>query len=70
MSKDRRLDALNARVTELEQALQACLKLMKIQSEAMISLTGEVVRLSNTMNEIFAESERIAKKTKKEEYFH
>ena len=66
---DKRIEELEKKVEELEQGIIACVKLMKLQSEAMGSLASEVVNLSNAMKAI-VENKQTRGKQKAEDYFH
>jgi uncharacterized coiled-coil protein SlyX len=66
---DKRIEELEKRVTELESGIVACVKLMKLQSEAMGSLANEVVNLSNAMK-LLTEKKSPSVKSKNEDYFH
>lgn len=66
---DKRVEELENKVAELEKGMIACVKLMKLQSEALTSLANEVVKLSNAMKTM-VESKNPATKRKNEDYFH
>lgn len=66
---DKRVEELEKKVAELETGMLACVKLMKLQSEALNSLANEVVNLSNALKTV-VESKRPVTKRKGEDYFH
>lgn len=66
---DKRVEELEKRVADLEKGIAACIKLMKVQSEAMASLANEVVKLSNALK-ILVEKNTPSVKSKNEGYFH
>jgi hypothetical protein len=66
----KRVEDLEKRVKELEDGLGISIRLMQAQSEALMSLTSEVVRLSEALKIILSERNPASRKPKSGDYFH
>jgi SMC interacting uncharacterized protein involved in chromosome segregation len=69
-SESKRIEELEKRVKELEEGLGITIRLMKAQSEALMSLTSEVVKLSEALKVLVSEKGSTARKSKSGDYFH
>lgn len=66
---DNRIEKLENRVAELESGIVNCVKLMKLQSEAISSIANEIVNLSNAMK-VLAQNKSSKVNSKNEDHFH
>jgi len=66
---DKRIEKLENRVAELESGIVNCVKLMKLQSEAISSIANEIVNLSNAMK-VLAQNKSSKVNSKNEDHFH
>lgn len=69
-SESKRIEELEQRVRELEEGMAISIRLMKAQSEALVSLTAEVVKISEVLKEVISDGPPRSRKPKSQDYFH